>query len=96
MEKSSLQKAVKSTARLAWISKPVTCHTFSFATDLLQDGYDIRTVQELLRQRKCVYHHDTYAYDPEIFFFNQGGHLLSAEDASIASQVTLLATKSVP
>ena len=50
IHESSLQKAVKRAAKLAKVTKPVTPHTFrhSFATQLLQNGYDIRTVQELL------------------------------------------------
>jgi len=53
LHETTIQKAVKEAAGKAGIPKPVSCHTFrhSFATHLLEGGYDIRTIQELLGHR---------------------------------------------
>jgi integrase len=69
VDESVLQKAVREAVRQAGIDEPATLHTFrhSFATHLLQNGHDIRTVQELLGHKDV----ETTLMDPHVL--NRGG-----------------------
>jgi integron integrase len=74
LDESVLQKAIRQAALLVGIAKPVSPHTFryTFATQLLQNGYDIRTVQPALAgwargvigPQGCQNHHELHPRPP--------------------------------
>jgi integrase len=71
---TGLQRSLKQAVRVVGIDKRISCHTFrhSFATHLLEDGYDIRMIKELLG------HNDVKTTMIYIHVLNKGGRGVSS------------------
>jgi integron integrase len=83
LDESLVQRAISAAVRRAGLTKRVTSHTFrhSFATHLLADGYDIRTVQELLG------HKDVRTTMIYTHVLNRGGRGVRSPADSLARRV---------
>ncbi|ASC72401.1 Integrase/recombinase [Halomicronema hongdechloris C2206] len=78
LHESGLQRAIKRAVRQAGVQKRVSCHTLrhSFATHLLENDYDIRTIQELLGHKDVK---TTMIYTKGISYFRARDNIVRSE-----------------